>query len=160
MALDAVLELHGPSGSRAMRFSELHVEPGGTPNVETRLKPGELITAINIPATPAARRSIYVKVRDRASYAFALASAAVALDMADGKVRNAHIALGGVATVPWRATAAEQALHGKAITEDTAKVAADAAFTGAKTRNDNGYKVPLGKQTLIRALLEAAKMEV
>ena len=159
MALDAVLEVQGPSGSRAMKFADLHVEPGTTPSVETTLKPGELITAIHVPASPDTRRSVYVKVRDRASYAFALASAAVVLDMADDKVRRVRIALGGVATVPWRASEAEQSLHGKAVTEETALAAADAAFAGAKTRDHNAYKVPLGKQTLVRALLEAAKME-
>ena len=159
IALDAVLEVQGPSSHRAMLFADLHKEPGTTPEVETSLKPGELITAINVPATPSARRSVYVKVRDRASYAFALASAAVVLDMADGKVRGARIALGGVASVPWRASEAEQALHGQEITEATAIAAADAAFANAKTRKDNAYKVPLGKETLVRALLEAARME-
>ncbi len=159
MALDAVLEVQGPSGSRAMRFADLHVEPGTTPNVETTLKPGELITAINVSASPDTRRSVYVKVRDRASYAFALASAAVVLDLENGKTRRVRIALGGLASVPWRATEAEQSLRGKEINEETAKAAADAAFAGAKIREHNAYKVPLGKQTLIRALFEAAKIE-
>ena len=159
MALDAILEVQGPSGSRAMHFADLHVEPGTTPNVETSLKPGELITAINVPASPDTRRSVYVKVRDRASYAFALASAAVVLDLENGKTRRVRIALGGLASVPWRASEAEQFLRGKEINEETAKAAADAAFVGAKTREHNAYKVPLGKQTLIRALFEAAKIE-
>lgn len=159
MALDAVLEVQGPGGARALPFAKLHREPGSTPNVETTLRPGELITAIHVPAVAGARRSVYVKVRDRASYAFALASAAVALDMADDKVRQARIALGGVATVPWRASEAEQVLTGQPINEDTAAKAAEAAFAGAKTHGDNAYKVPLGKKTLVRALLEAAKME-
>lgn len=158
IALDAVLEVQGQTGGRVLRFADLHREPGTTPEVETTLKPGELITAIHVPS-PGTRRSLYVKVRDRASYAFALASAAVVLDMAEGKVRRARIALGGVATVPWRASEAEQALEGKEITEATAGAAAEAAFHSAKTRKDNAYKVPLGKATLVRALLEAAKME-
>ena len=159
IALDAVLEVHGPSGPRAILFADLHKEPGSTPDVETILKPGDLITAINVPAGPDTRRSVYVKVRDRASYAFALTSAAVVLDMADDKVRRARIALGGVATVPWRARQAAQALRGKPGTEAPAKAAADAAFADAKTREHNAFKVSLGKETLVRALLEAAKME-
>ena len=160
MVLDAVLEVQGPSGSRAMRFADLHLAPGTTPDVETTLKQGELITAINVPASPDTRRSIYVKVRDRASYAFALASAAVVLDLAEGRVRHARIALGGVASVPWRANEAEQLLQGKPVTEETATAAADAAFAGARTRKHNAFKVPLGKQVLIRALLEATALDV
>ena len=159
IALDAVLEVRGSAGPRAIPFGDLHTEPGSTPEIETVLKPGDLITAIEVPAAPGTRRSVYVKVRDRASYAFALTSAAVVLDMADDKVRRARIALGGVATVPWRASEAEQALRGNPITEETAKAAADAAFADARTREHNAYKVPLGKETLVRALLEAAKME-
>ncbi len=160
IALDAVLEVQGPLGPRAMRFADLHVGPGTTPDVETTLKQGELITAINVPASPDTRRSVYVKVRDRASYAFALASAAVVLDMAEGTVRRARIALGGVATVPWRASDAERVLQGKPLTEETATAAADAAFAGARTREHNAYKVPLGKQVLVRALLDAAALNV
>jgi len=119
-----------------------------------------MITAFFIPALPWARRSLYLKVRDRESYEFALASAAVALDLADGKVRNARIALGGVATVPWRAKAAEAALKGKAINEETTKAASDAAFTGAQTHEHNAFKVELGRRTLMRALEQAATMEI
>ncbi len=158
MALDAVLEVQGAKGSRAMKFADLHREPGTTPDVETTLQPGELITAIHVPA-PGTRRSLYVKVRDRASYQFALASAAVVLEMDGDHVKRVRIALGGVASVPWRASEAEAALNGKTLDEASAKAAAEAAFAGAKTRKDNAYKVPLGQQTLVRALLEAAKME-
>ena len=158
MVLDAVLEIQGPGGVRAIPFATLHVEPGSTPDVETTLKPGDLIVAINLPAG-AFRRSVYVKVRDRQSYAFALASAAVVLDTAGDEVRHVRVALGGVATVPWRAREAEAALIGKPITEQTAAAAADAAFAGAVTRARNAYKVPLGKETLVRALLQAATME-
>ena len=158
MALDAVLEVHGQGGSRAMRFADLHREPGTTPEIETTLKPGELITAIHVPA-PGTRRSIYVKVRDRASYQFALASAAVVLELDGERVKRVRIALGGVASVPWRATEAEHALNGKTLSAASARAAAEAAFAGAKTREGNAYKVPLGKETLVRALLEAAKME-
>ena len=158
MALDAVLEVQGAKGSRAMKFADLHREPGTTPDVETTLQPGELITAIHVPA-PGTRRSLYVKMRDRASYQFALASAAVVLEMDGDHVKRVRIALGGVASVPWRASEAEAALNGKTLDEASAKAAAEAAFAGAKTRKDNAYKVPLGQQTLVRALLEAAKME-
>ncbi len=162
MALDAVLEIQGPgsgAGSvRAIPFAKLHVEPGTTPDIETTLKPGELITAINVP-NGATRRSVYVKVRDRQSYAFALASAAVVLDMDGDTVRRVRVALGGVATVPWRAREAEAALTGHPLDERTATAAADAAFAGARTREHNAYKVPLGKETLVRALLQAATME-
>ena len=159
IALDAVLEIHGPTGSRALPFAALHVKPGSTPQVETTLKPGELITAINVPAAPGNRRSAYIKVRDRESYEFALASAAVALDTDGGNVRRVAIALGGVATVPWRATEAEAHLVGKPLDEKAAVAAADIAFAGAKTREHNAYKVPLGKETLVRALLHVASME-
>ena len=158
MALDAVLEVQGSRRSRAMRFAELHRRPGATPEIETNLEPGDLITAIHVPA-PGTRRSIYVKVRDRASYAFALASAAVVLAMDGDTVRQVRIALGGVASVPWRAHEAEAHLTGGTLDEAAAKAAAEVAFAGAATRKDNAYKVPLGKETLVRALLEAAKME-
>lgn len=158
MALDAVLEVRGAARSRAIRFADLHRRPGSTPEIETNLQPGDLITAIHVPA-PGTRRSVYVKVRDRASYAFALASAAVVLRLDGDHVGNVRIALGGVASVPWRAHEAEAHLAGKPLDEAAAKAAAEIAFAGATTRKDNAYKVPLGKETLVRALLEAAKME-
>ena len=158
MVLDAVLEVQGPERSRALRFADLHRRPGTTPDIETTLQPGELITAIHVPA-PGTRRSIYVKVRDRASYAFALASAAIVLAMDGDDVGQVKIALGGVASVPWRAHEAEAHLAGKPLDEATAEAAAEIAFAGATTRKDNAYKVPLGKETMVRALLEAAKME-
>ena len=159
LALDAFLEVQGRSGLRVVPFSQLHVKPGTTPDVETTLAPGDLIVAINIPAAPEAWRSVYVKVRDRESYEFALASAAIVLDMDGDTVRRIRIALGGVATVPWRAVEAEAALNGKPISEQAAEAAAEAAFSGAKTYRHNAYKVPLGKATLVRAILQAAKME-
>jgi xanthine dehydrogenase YagS FAD-binding subunit len=109
---------------------------------------------------PWARRSLYLKVRDRESYEFALASAAVALDLQDGAVRTARIGLGGVATVPWRAKEAEAALRGKPIDEQTAEAAAEAAFAGAQGHEHNAFKVELGKRTLTRALLQAAALEI
>ena len=159
IALDAVLEVQSQSGSRAMAFAQLHKRPGSTPHIETSLKPGELITAINIPA-PGTRRSVYIKVRDRESYAYGLATAAVVLEMEGDKARRVRIALGGVASVPWRAVEAEAELNGKPINEETAARAAEAAFAGAKAHGDNAYKIPLGKATLVRALLHAATMEI
>jgi xanthine dehydrogenase YagS FAD-binding subunit len=160
IALDAAVELAGPSGARRMPFANLHVAPGDDPSIVTVLQPGELITAFTIPALPFARRSLYLKIRDRQSYEFALASAAVALDLDGGTVREARIALGGVATRPWRAREAEAALRGKALDESSARAATEAAFAGAVTHGGNDYKPELGKRTLVRALLEAKALEV
>ena len=160
IALDATVELAGPAGTRCISFTDLHVTPGDDPSVETVLRPGELITAFTVPALPFARRSLYLKIRDRQSYEFALASAAVALDMNDGTVREARIALGGVATRPWRAREAEAALRGKALDENSARVAAEVAFAAAVARGGNDYKPELGKRTVVRALLEARALEV
>ncbi len=160
IALDATVEVAGPRGTRTLPFSGLHKPPGETPQIETTLVPGELITALTVPAGPWTRRSLYLKVRDRASYEFALASAAVALDFdGDRVVREARIGLGGVATVPWRAREAEAALKGKRLDEAAAESAAEAAFAGAKTYEHNAFKVPLGKSTLVRALLQASATE-
>ena len=160
VALDAAVELIGPSGSRAMPFEQLHRLPGDAPHVETVLMPGELITGFRLPVAPWTRRSLYLKIRDRKSYEFALASAAVALDLAHGIVNEARIALGGVATKPWRARAAEAELKGRTIDEAGARRAADAAFAAARTHGDNAYKPELGRRTLVRALLQAAQMSV
>ena len=160
LALDATVEILGPSGQRRIPFAALHRPPGTTPNVETSLAAGDLITAFTVPAGPWTQRSLYLKLRDRQSYEFALASAAVALDMADGTVRDARIALGGVATTPWRAAEAEAILKGKPFDEAIATAAAKAAFAGARTREHNAYKVALGQETLVRALLQTASMEI
>lgn len=160
IALDATLEVVSAAGRRTLPLSALHVQPGSTPERETSLAPGEIITSILVPAGPWTRRSLYQKTRDRASYEFALASAAVAIDLRDGTVNEARIALGGVASVPWRASAAEQALKGRKLDEESARTAAQAAFAGARPLKDNAFKVELGQRTLVRALLSAAKMEV
>ncbi|MGH8139840.1 MAG: FAD binding domain-containing protein [Steroidobacteraceae bacterium] len=161
IALDAsVTVVGGSSGGRTIGFAELHRLPGDTPHLETALRPGELITFIDIPAGPWTARSCYVKIRDRQSYQFALASAAVALHMEGNKVLDARIALGGVATVPWRAREAEAVLRGALLDETVAAKAADAAFASARTRAQNAFKVPVGKQTIVRALLEAQAMKV
>ncbi|MDF2997664.1 MAG: molybdopterin dehydrogenase FAD-binding protein [Xanthobacteraceae bacterium] len=160
IALDATVETLGPGGRRQFRFSDLHRLPGETPNIETNLEPGELITFIRVPAGPHTRRSHYVKIRDRESYQFAVASAAVALDLDGDTVRDARIALGGLATVPWRAREAEAALRGKALDEEAALAAAEIAFAPAKPREHNAFKVAAGKQTLVRALLETRAMQI
>jgi len=160
IALDAEVTVQGPAGMRTLPFSALHRQPGETPHIETTLAPGELITAFRVPATPFAARSLYLKIRDRESYEFALASAAVALDLDGTTVRQARIALGGVATVPWRAREAEVRLAGQTIDAAAANAAAEAAFAVARPRAHNAFKVELGKRTLARALLQAAAMEI
>jgi xanthine dehydrogenase YagS FAD-binding subunit len=159
VALDAQLDLLGPDGPRTLPLAELHREPGETPHIETVLRPSDMITALIVPAGPWTRRSRYVKVRDRASYEFALASAAVALDMDGDAVREARIGLGGVATRPWRAREAEKSLRGQPLDEERAQKAAKIAFADAIPREHNAYKIPLGQRTLVRALLETASLE-
>lgn len=157
IALDAKAEIAGPNGARAIPFESLHVAPGNTPDVETILMPAEVITGFQIDGN--ARRSLYLKVRDRQSYEFALASAAVVLDMRGDSVNNARIALGGVATKPWRAREAESLLKGHPLTIQVARRAADAAFANAITHGENDFKPELGRRTLVRALLRASAME-
>ncbi len=159
MALDATVDIMGAAGPRTMAFASLHEPPGSTPNVETSLAPGDVITGFTVPAGSWTRRSLYLKIRDRQSYEFALASAAIALDIDQGTVRQARIALGGVATVPWRARDAEAALAGKPLDEAAAANAARIAFAGAAPREHNAYKVALGQRTVVRALLQAAVLE-
>ncbi len=155
VALDAVVHSRMPDGARrSTPFEAFHTLPGDEPHVETLLLPGELITHVDLPASAFAARSHYVKVRDRASYAFALASAAVALDVHDGVVRDARVALGGVATKPWRSRDAERALVGKPAKVDTYRSAAAAALNGAVGRGHNEFKIELARRTLVRALVE------
>lgn len=159
MVLDASLSTLGPAGTRDVRFADLHDTPPASPHIETRLGPGELITAFTIPNGAHTRRSTYLKVRDRASFAFALASAAVALDLEGETVRDVRIALGGLATRPWRARAAEMVLIGRTLDERRAQLAAEAAFSGAKASAQNAFKVLLGRQVLVRALLVCKRMK-
>jgi xanthine dehydrogenase YagS FAD-binding subunit len=154
-ALDATVQVRGAT-ARSIPFVDFHVVPGEHPEHETVLEPGELITAIDLPALPFAHRSLYLKVRDRASYAFALASAAVALDLQGRTIRDARVALGGVATKPWRSHEAEQALIGKPANDATFRAAANAALAGARPHKDNAFKVELAKRTLARALAEVS----
>jgi xanthine dehydrogenase YagS FAD-binding subunit len=160
IALDAEVEVMGRNGVRQFTFAMLHRQPGQTPHLETTLAPEEMIVAFHIPRTAYARRSLFLKVRDRQSYEFALASTAVALDLDASRIRNARIALGGVATVPWRARDAEQILTGEPLTDAILNTAAKVAFRDAVARGDNAFKIELGKRTLLRALRETAAMEI
>ena len=152
VALDARVRILGPDRERVIPLSELHRLPQDDPQLETTLQQGELITAVEIAPLPFATHSLYLKVRDRASFAFALASAAVALDVHDGIVRDARIALGGVATKPWRSRDAENALRGAPTSVESFRAAAEVALAGARPRHENGFKVELAKRTLVRAL--------
>jgi xanthine dehydrogenase YagS FAD-binding subunit len=160
IALEAAVEIVGRSANRTIPFASLHRKPGDTPDQETNLRSGEMIASFLIPAAPWTRRSLYLKVRDRQSYEFALASAAVALDQQDGVVRAARIALGGVATVPWRAVEAETFLRGKPVNQDNAAAAARAAFAAAQGYGHNDFKIELGKRTLARALQQTAALQI
>jgi xanthine dehydrogenase YagS FAD-binding subunit len=158
MALDATVEIMGKAGVRSMPFADLHKPPGSSPQIETTLTSGELISGFLIQGRWP--RSTYLKVRDRQSYEFALASAAVALDVQDGTIRDARIALGGVATIPWRAREAEAVIKGGRLDDALAARAADAAFASAITRKHNAFKIALGKRVVVRALHQAAAMEI
>jgi xanthine dehydrogenase YagS FAD-binding subunit len=158
IALDAVVEIAGKSGTRTLPFAQLHKRPGDTPDVETALAPGELISGFTVNGRWP--RSVYLKARDRQSYEFALSSAAVALDVRDGIVQDARVALGGVATVPWRAREAEALLKGLKFDDGLAGRVAEAAFSGAKAREHNAFKIDLGKRVVARALHKAATMEI
>jgi xanthine dehydrogenase YagS FAD-binding subunit len=158
IALDATVEITGKSGVRSLPFAQLHKPPGDSPQIETTLAAGELISGFAISGRWP--RSLYLKVRDRQSYEFALASAAVALDVQDGVVRDARVALGGVATTPWRAREAEALLKGQKFDDTLAQRGAEAAFAGAKGNKHNAFKIALGQRVVARALHQAATMEV
>jgi xanthine dehydrogenase YagS FAD-binding subunit len=152
IALDTAVVTEGPSGERIIPFEQFHLEPGETPERETVLEPGELIIAVEISASPFAKNSLYLKVRDRASYEFALASVALAIEMSDDKIRTARVAFGGVATKPWRAHNVEAILAGETPTDDLFDRAAKAAAEGAMPRRDNAFKVELLQRTVGKAL--------
>ncbi len=156
---DAIVETERPDGGREIAFDELHVPPDDHPERETVLDDDELITGLRLSVPDWARRSRYLKVRDRESYAFALTSAAIALDMDGGTVREARLGIGGAATVPWRARDVEDFLAGKTLDEDVAMEAGRRAFEGAKGYEHNAFKIPLGQRTVARALLEVAAMQ-
>jgi xanthine dehydrogenase YagS FAD-binding subunit len=156
-ALDAVVQVQGPQGERTIALSDFYRLPGETPQRDTVLTHGDLITSVVLPALPFAARSTYRKVRDRASYAFALVSVAAALDVADGVVRDVRLALGGVAHKPWRALRAEEALRGAPATEESFRRAAEAELAQAQPLTQNAFKVPLARNTIVRTLLDLAE---
>ena len=156
-ALDASVLVQGPQGRRTIPLVDFHRLPGDTPEIDTNLHSDELITAVELPALPFARRSLYRKVRDRASYAFALVSVAAALDIDGGRITNGRLALGGVAHKPWRATAAEAALVGAPATDDTFRGAAAAALGAARGHRDNTFKIRLAERTIVSVLGSLAR---
>jgi xanthine dehydrogenase YagS FAD-binding subunit len=158
-ALEANIETLGADGSmRSIAIGEFYRLPGETPEVETALRRDEMITGVVLPPAPAGGQ-VYRKVRDRASYAFALVSMAAAIDVAHGLVRDVRIAFGGVAHVPWRALLAEGALRGAPATEETFRLAADAELADARPLRDNAFKVPLARNVLVRTLLDLTEKE-
>jgi xanthine dehydrogenase YagS FAD-binding subunit len=162
-ALESVVRVSSLDGERSIPFEEFHLTPGESPERETVLKPGELITAVDLPASSFAANSLYLKVRDRASYEFALASVALAVAMADGRIAEARVAFGGVATKPWRARNVERLLEGNQPSDELFEVAAKAASEGARPRRDNAFKVELLERTVVKALRmlrQAGKMGV
>jgi xanthine dehydrogenase YagS FAD-binding subunit len=151
-ALEATVHVRGPRGERAVPFGDFHLPPGDTPDRENVLEPGDLITHVTLPPPIAGSKQVYLKLRDRASYEFALASAAVVITVGGGNVTLARVALGGVGTKPWRSPEAEAALAGRPATRETFRTAAEAALRGAKPQRGNAYKVELAKRCLAHAL--------
>jgi xanthine dehydrogenase YagS FAD-binding subunit len=158
-ALDAVVRVRGAGGrERTIPVNDFHRLPGDTPEKDTNLEHGELIVGIELPQSNFAKNSYYLKVRDRASYAFALVSVAAALDLEGDRIRQARVVLGSVAHKPWRSREAEAVLAGKPASEQTFRQAADAALRDAKPLAHNAYKVELGKRAIVRALMRASKL--
>lgn len=151
-ALEATIHVQGPKGARAIPIGDFHLVPGNTPNRETVLEPGDLITHVTLPPPVTGSRQVYLKLRDRASYEFALASAAVVITVAGGNVTRARVALGGVGTKPWRAPEAEAALVGQPAKEATFRKAAEAALRDAKPQSENGFKIELARRCLTHTL--------
>lgn len=154
-ALEAVIHVEGPRGKRTIAFADFHKLPGDTPHIENALEPGELITYVDLPKPVEGANSTYLKLRDRASYEFALASAAVVARVEGGRIRYIRVAMGGVATKPWRSHEAEAALMGKPASASNFKAAAEAALAKAKPHRDNAFKVELAKRCLVRSLKTA-----
>jgi xanthine dehydrogenase YagS FAD-binding subunit len=151
-ALEATVHIQGSKGSRAVAFGDFHLLPGDTPHRETVLEPGDLITDVTLPPSIAGSKQVYLKLRDRASYEFALASAAVVVTIGSGKITRARIALGGVGTKPWRSSEAEAALTGKPANEGTFRQAAEAALRHAKPQSENKFKIELAKRCVMHSL--------
>ncbi len=154
-AFAPTVRVRGPKGERHIAYADFHRLPGTTPQLDTNLKPDELILSIDLPPSPFGGRQHYLKVRDRASYAFALVSVAAALELDGDTIKQARIAMGGVAHKPWRAEEAEHALKGKPATEASFQQAAELAVAGAKTYEHNAFKVPMAKAAIVRALTQA-----
>src|SRR5229473_2300687 len=157
VALEAIIHIRGTKGERSIPIADFHLLPGNTPQRETVLEPGDLITHITLPPPAPGSRSLYLKLRDRASYEFALASAAVVVNVEDGRIARARIALGGVGTKPWRSTEAETLLAGEPVGEPAFRRAADAALRDARPQSQNGFKVGLARRCLVYALKEATQ---
>ena len=151
-ALEAVIGVEGPKGKRTIPIADFHRLPGDTPHIENALEPGELITHVDLPKPIEGARSVYLKLRDRASYEFALASAAVMAKVEGGHIRYVRVAMGGVGTKPWRSHEAEAALADKPADAASFRAAAQAALANAKPRTDNAFKVELAKRCLVRTL--------
>ena len=158
-ALDAVVHLSSAGGTRTLPLTELHRLPGDQPQIDTVLEPGELITAVELPAASIAAHSTYRKVRDRASYAFALVSVAAAIELEDGRISDVRLALGGVTHKPWRASRAEEMLRGQVASPDAFRAAAEAELAEAVPLSDNGFKVELAKRTMTAVLAELAGVD-
>jgi xanthine dehydrogenase YagS FAD-binding subunit len=154
-ALEATIHIEGPNGSRAVPIGDFHLLPGSTPERETVLEPGDLITHVTLPPPVADSKQFYLKLRDRASYEFALASAAIVINVEEGKVSRVRIALGGVGTKPWRSPEAEDALIGQTLSQENFRLAAEAALRDAKPQSENAFKVELAKRCITFALKTA-----
>jgi xanthine dehydrogenase YagS FAD-binding subunit len=155
VALDATVEVRGPRGQRLVAITDFHLLPGDTPHVESVLEPGELVSAITVPVQPRERRSHYLKVRDRASFEFAVVSAAVALDLDGGRISESRIVLGGVGTKPWRLPRVEEALVGATLDSDSVRQAAALAAEGAQGFGGNNFKIELMQRAIVRAIAVA-----
>lgn len=157
-ALEAVIHVTGAKGKRTIPIAEFHLLPGGTPQKETLLEPGDLITHVTLPPPMAGAKSLYLKLRDRASYEFALASAAVIITLSEGRIQKARVAMGGIGAIPWRTTAIEAALEGRTVGEPTFREAAEIALKGARPQSENAFKVELAKRCLVHALRLASQL--
>ncbi|HKC63077.1 MAG TPA: xanthine dehydrogenase family protein subunit M [Pyrinomonadaceae bacterium] len=159
-ALDAVIRVEGPKGAREIAITDFHRLPGDTPEIDTNLQPDELIVSVDLPSSAFAKRSGYLKIRDRAQYAFALVSVAAALDIKNGRIEAARLALGGVAHKPWRSTEAEKVLTGAQSNTQTFKAAAEAALRGAVPQKHNAFKIELAKRAIVRTLNDVSGRKV
>ncbi|MBB5055880.1 xanthine dehydrogenase YagS FAD-binding subunit [Granulicella aggregans] len=157
VALEATVQVQGPKGEREVPIGEFHLLPGKTPHRENVLEPGDLVTSVTLPAAKAGAKQTYLKLRDRASYEFALASTAIVVELHGGKISYVRVALGGVGTKPWRSHEAEHALMGKAADAKNFRAAAEAALHGAKPQSENGFKVELAKRCIVHALTVATQ---